>query len=110
MILETIRQYLTKCFETIQTIMWAIRTLFVVAPFETICLSFFLIFQGLIPTVSLYAIRSIIDWVRSSALFPVSFVTLWALTLFADIALTPVISVVRLRLNEKILSYCNLLL
>lgn len=101
---------LTKYRECIQTAIWAARTLFVSAPSETICLSFFVIFQGIIPAVSLYAIRSIIDWVNSSSLFPVAFVTLWALMLFADIAFSPIISIFRLRLNEKILAHCNLLL
>ena len=103
-------RYLIKCFETVLTTMWAVRTLLNAAPFETIFLSFFVVFQGLIPATSLYAIRSLIDWVSSSALFPVTFVILWAIMLFADIALSPVISVIRLRLNEKILSHCNLLL
>lgn len=90
--------------------MWAMQILFIAAPFETICLYCFVIVQGLIPAVSLYAIRSIIDWISSSVLFPLTFVILWALMLFTDIALSPLISVIRLRLNEKILSHCNLLL
>ncbi len=104
------KHYLTKFLETLQTTIWAVRALFSAAPFETIWLSFFVIFQGLIPAISLYAIRSIIDWVTSSSLFPISFVALWAFMLFADIVLSPLISVIRLRLNEKVLSHCNLLL
>lgn len=108
--IEAVRYYLKKCIETIQNTIWAVRTLFVAAPIEMVCLNFFIIVQGLVPAVSLYAIRSIIDWVSSSTLFPVAFIILWALMLFADIALSPIISVIRLRLNEKILLYFNLLL
>lgn len=42
--------------------------------------------------------------------FPLFFVGLWCSMLLADIVLAPVIAVVRLHLNEKILSHCNLLL
>lgn len=86
------------------------QILFVAAPCETICLSLFVMFQGVIPAVSLYSIFSIIDWISSSSLFPTSFFSLWAIMLFADIAFSPIISIIRLRLNEKILTYCNLLL
>lgn len=102
--------YFRKGLEAIQSAIWAIRILLVAAQFETVCLSFFIVFQGLIPAVSLYAIQSIVDWVNSSAIFPVRFVTLWAGMLLADIVLSPVISVIRLRLNEKVLEHCNLLL
>jgi len=107
---EIIRLYCKKSFQTAQTTIWAIQTLFVAAPFEATCLFFFVLIQGLIPAVSLYAIGSIVDWVSSSTLFPVAFVALWSVLLFADITLSPIISVIRLRLNEKILSHCNLLL
>lgn len=104
------KHFFTKMVDVVQTVMWAMRTLFIAAPLEAICLACFVIFQGLIPAVSLYATSSIINWISSPAQFPWGFVTLWALMLFADIALSPLISVIRLRLNEKVLLHCNLLL
>lgn len=69
-----------------------------------------MIFQGLIPGASLYAIQGIVQWISSSSEFPLVFLSLWGSMLLADIVLSPVISVVRLQSNEKMLSYCNLLL
>lgn len=104
------RQYITTFYRTFHTFVWAVRTLFASAPVETTSLFLFVIVQGLVPVVSLYAIRSIIDWISSSTHFPVVFVVLSALMLFVDIALSPILSVLRLRLNEKALFHCNLLL
>lgn len=99
-----------KASETVRTGIFASKTLLDAAPYETLFLAIFIVFQGLIPAISLFAIRSIIDWISASSAFPSFFVSLWAIMLIADIALSPLISVIRLRLNEKILAHCNLLL
>lgn len=99
-----------KIFQSCKSLIWGFRQLFIAAPYETSVLFFFIIFQGLIPASSLYAIQGIIQWISESTIFPVFFVTLWGGMLFADIVLTPVIAVVRLHLNEKMLSHCNILL
>lgn len=95
---------------TCKTSFWALMKLFTAAPFEMCLLLFFVLFQGLIPAASLYAIQGIIQWVSSSSAFPLLFVAIWGGMLLADIVLSPVVSVVRLHLNEKMLSFCNLLL
>lgn len=99
-----------KIVQPIHSAFWALNMLFRTAPVESVCLFLFVIFQGIIPTLSLFAIQSIIDWINSVKGFPIGFVSLWAGMLFADIALSPLISIVRLHLNEKILAHCNLLL
>jgi len=93
-----------------KTLLWALKQLFNAAPFETGILLLFVIFQGLIPAASLYAIQGIIQWVNSSLTFPLLFVSLWGGLLLGDIVLSPVVAIVRLHLNEKMLSFCNLLL
>lgn len=105
-----IRKSIEKTIQSLLSAAWALKALFTAAPFEMICLSLFVFLQGIIPATSLYVIQSIIDWVNSSSTFPIGFISLWAGMLFANIALTPAIAIVRLHLNEKILAYSNLLL
>ncbi len=97
-------------YSAYKTFSWSLKQLFNAAPYETSFLLIFVFFQGLIPAASLYAIKGIIQWVNSSFTFPLLFVALWGGMLLADIVLSPVIAVVRLHLNEKILSFCNVLL
>lgn len=97
-------------FHSWKSLFWGLKQLFIAAPYEAFVLFFFVIFQGFIPASSLHAIQGIIQWMSSSTTFPFLFVSLWGGMLLADIVLTPVIAVIRLHLNEKILSYCNLLL
>lgn len=94
----------------VKNISWAIYQLFRAAPWETFVLSFFVIFQGLIPAASLYALQGIVNWVSTNAEFPVYFMVLWGGMLFADVAVAPLVTVIRLNINEKILAHCNLLL
>lgn len=88
---------------------WAIKQLFVSAPFETSVLSFFVVLQGLVPATSLYAIQGIIEWMGASA-FPFFFLSLWGSMLLIDMALNPIAALMRLQLNEKLLAHINLLL
>lgn len=99
-----------KLLRKITTPAWALKQLFVASPMEASALSLFVVLQGLIPAASLYAIQGIIQWIASSTSFPLFFVSLWGGMLFLDTILTPVVAVVRLHLNEKILAHCNLLL
>ena len=99
-----------KLFSTWKTLVWSLKQLFNAAPFETSILLLFVIFQGMIPAASLYAIQGIIHWINSSLNFPFLFIVLWGGLLLGDIILSPVIAIVRLHLNEKMLSFCNILL
>ncbi len=99
-----------KIFRPCKPFIWGLRQLFVAAPFETLAFFLVVLFQGLIPASSLYAIQGIIQWISTSTAFPFLFVTLWGGMLLADIILSPVIAVVRLQLNEKMLAHCTLLL
>lgn len=99
-----------RCFQAASTCVWSLKQLIISAPFESFTLALFVLFQGLIPAASLYAIQGIIQWISISTTFPLFFVGLWGSMLLADIVLAPLIAVVRLHLNEKILAHCNLLL
>lgn len=89
---------------------WSLKQLFAAAPLEMCLLFFFVFLQGLIPAASLYAIQGIIQWVSFSVHFPFVWISLWGGLLLIDIVLSPVVAIVRLRLNERVLSFCNLLL
>lgn len=93
-----------------KNIAWSLKQLFTAAPFEICLLLIFIIFQGLIPAASLYAIQGIIQWISSSSDFPLLFVSLWGGMLFVDIVSNPITSIVRLQLNEKMLAFCHILL
>lgn len=96
--------------KTFQTVFWALKQLWKAASIELMVVSFFVLTQGLTPAASLFAIQGIINWIDSTASFPSLFIILWGGMLFIETVMTPIISIYRLNLNEKILERCNLLL
>jgi len=103
--------FITKCLLSYKSLSWGIKQLIIAAPLEVPILFIFVLFQGLIPATSLYAIQSIVQWISSTtAAFPFLFVSLWGSMLLADTILSPIIAILRLHLNEKILAHCNILL
>lgn len=99
-----------KVLRFFKTLNWAIHQLLIAAPFETAGLFLFITLQGLIPAASLFAIQGIIDWIAHETLFPVFLISLWGGLLLADIVMSPVIGIIRLHLNQKMLVHCNLLI
>lgn len=99
-----------KIIQITKSFAWPFIQLFVAAPFEALPLLFFVLLQALIPAISLYAIQGIIEWVNSTSDFPIFFVAIWGGMLLTDIVLSPIISIVRLHLNEKLLAHYNILL
>ena len=103
------REYINKILHSYRITCWAIKQLFVSASFEASVISSFVVLQGLIPAASLYAIQGIIQWIEAAS-YPIFYLSLWGSLLLLDIALTPVASLIRLQLNEKLLAHINLLL
>ncbi len=99
-----------KLLSSIRTFCWAGKQIAIAAPFEMIGLSVFILLQGAVPAASLYAVQGIFNWLSTSMAFPIFFVVLWGFLLFCDVALSPFIAVIRLHLNEKMLTHCNVLL
>ena len=89
---------------------WAVRQLFSSAPLETTLLMSLVIIQGIIPGIFLLAIQGIIQWIGAESSFPILWVILLGTLFLADVVLNPIVSVLRLQLNEKILTHCNILL
>lgn len=89
---------------------WSVRQLFSSAPCETALLTGLVVIQGLVPGISLLAIQGIIQWIGADSSFPILWVILLGALFLADVVLNPIVSVLRLQLNEKILTRCNILL
>lgn len=78
------------------------------APIETCALGALILIQSLIPALSILAIGSIINVLSTNQAFPTYGVILWGGTLFFSTLSYPLVSLSRLYLNEKMMSYCNL--
>ena len=98
------------CLKYCHTLFWSIYQIFRAARLECLLLVLFVVFQGLVPAASLYAIQGIIQWITEQSSFPAMFIGIWGGMLLVDLLLNPVISILRLQLNEKVLTSCNLLL
>lgn len=101
---------MNSIFNNVKTLFWSLKLLFKAAPVETVVLFVFIGFQGLTPAISLFALQGIVQWVGSDGNFPLMWLLLWGGMLFADVVFSPIITIVRLKLNEKMLCYCNVLL
>ena len=101
---------MNKFFLLLKDLTWAFRQLFSAAPFETTLLMSLVIIQGIIPGISLLAIQGIIQWIGAESFFPMLWMILLGALFLADVVLNPIVSVLRLQLNEKILTRCNILL
>lgn len=100
-------------FSKFKLFFWSINQLVRAAPYDSALLIFLIIIQGIVPGLSLYVIENLINFLssaQSTADFPYSLVILWSTILFFDYALAPLVSIVRIQLNEKILTHCNILL
>lgn len=99
-----------KLFAPVKDLTWAVRQLFSSAPCETALLTVLVVIQGLVPGISLLAIQGIVQWIGAESSFPVLWVILLGALFLTDVVLNPIVSVLRLQLNEKILTRCNILL
>ena len=91
--------------------LWGVKQLFLAAPKETGVLSVLLVLQGMVPACSLFIMQALINWIISPAAgFPLGIVLAWGGTLALGTTISPISSVIRLHLNEKVLTHCNLLL
>lgn len=102
---------LSLLFNKIKITLWGIRQLIDAAPKETSILSSLIILQGIAPACSLFIAQAIINWILAPELFfPLGLVLTWCGILILGTVINPVISLVRLNLNEKLLTHCNVLL
>lgn len=101
---------MTKFSCSVKDLTWAVRQLFSSAPYETVILIGLVVIQGIVPGVSLLVIQGIIQWIEIESSFPILWVILLGTLFLADGVLNPIVSVLRLQLNEKILTRCNILL
>ena len=101
---------MTKFFHPVKDLTWAVCQLFSSAPFETALLTGLVVIQGVVPGISLLAIQGIIQRIGAESSFPILWIILLGALFLADVILNPIVSVLRLQLNEKILTRCNILL
>ena len=90
---------------------FSLKLLWQSAPKETIQLAFCLAIQGLIPALTLITFKESIHHLTNGLTpFPWFIYVLWAAVLFAETLFEPILSFLRLRVNEKILAHFNVLL
>jgi len=99
-----------KIIKASQTFVWAFRQVFLASPLGFLALMLIVLMQGFIPGLSLYVIRGIIDWVIENHEFPFILIGLWGGLFLAEIVTGPVVAILRLQLNEKILAHCHIAL
>lgn len=106
-----VKNKIFELLEKIRITLWGTKQLIVAAPKETSILSLLVLLQGIIPACSLFIIQVIINWILSSnASFPVGLILAWSGILVLNTIINPIISVIRINLNEKALTHCNILL
>lgn len=106
-----LKNNLSILLDNIKIILWGTKQLVVAAPKETGILSILTILQGIVPACSLFIVQAIINWILSpDVFFPLSLVLAWSGILILGTVISPFISVIRLNLNEKVLTHCNVLL
>lgn len=102
---------LSNLLDKIKITLWGTKQLIIAAPKEISILSLLIILQGVIPACSLFIVQEIINWILSlEVFFPLSLVLAWSGILVLGAVISPVISVIRISLNEKALTHCNVLL
>lgn len=103
-----------QILKKIRTILWGTKQIIVAAPLETSILSILIFFQGIIPALSLFMFQATINWILSplteTDLFPYTLVFGWLAVLTISTILSPIISLIRIHMNEKVLTHCNILL
>ena len=106
-----LKNKLSSLLDKIKITLWGIKQLIVAAPKETGILSLLIILQGIIPASSLFIVQVVINWILSpEVFFPLGLVLAWSGILVLGTVISPVISVIRISLNEKALTHCNVLL
>lgn len=98
-------------FLKLKITVWGMKHIFIAAPKETTLLSILLVLQGIIPASSLYIVQAIINWVLSAdVLFPFGLIYAWSGILVIGTIINPISSIIRINLNEKVLTHSNVLL
>ena len=105
----------TQFWAYLKATVWSVRQLVEVAPFEFCLITIFLGIQGIVPGISILVLGKIVSWLATLSggvtnAPPFTLLVLWTTLLFFENLLVPFIHVVRMRLNEKILTHCNVLL
>jgi ATP-binding cassette subfamily B protein len=97
--------------DKIRITLWGAKQLIVAAPKEISILFLLILLQGIIPACSLFIIQVIINWILSPDVsLPLGLVLTWSGILVLSTVINPIISVIRINLNEKALTHCNVLL
>lgn len=95
----------------LKVLKWAFKQLVAPAPRESFLLLFITFIQGVLPGISLIVIERIVNWLSSASpnpeAFPYGLVALWSAVLLLQYCLYPILALVRLSLNEKVLTNCN---
>lgn len=97
----------------LSTVFWSLKQVIRAAPREVMVLFIQLISQGIIPALSLVIMKNLVNWVSSSeasSSFPFALICIWSIILLTETLAEPILALNRLRLNEKVLAHCNLLL
>lgn len=105
------KHLLTNLLKQAKVIGYSLKLLWQSAPRETLLLAFCLAIQGLIPALTLITFRESIHFLTNHITpFPWFIFALWAVVLFFETLFEPILSFLRLRVNEKILAHFNILL
>lgn len=100
-------------FEKFKNAFWPVGQVFKAAPKEAIFLAVLLIVQGIMPALSLVVMQKVINWIINPfqvSAFPFLVTAIWAGILLIETIGEPVLALSRLRLNEKVLAHCNILI
>ncbi len=109
----------TRFSQTVVNFWWATKQVWKAAPWEAGFLFLTLGFQGCTPGVSLWVLRDFIRQYEAVSgdpgvwgwlAIPGILLLTIALTLIVETVLAPLATMIRTRLNEKMLTYCNLAL
>lgn len=102
-----------KPLRQLKVLIYSLRLIGRAAPKETTFLFLCLIVQGLIPALALLVIRDsihLLAHLSNIATFPWQLFVLWGVVLLSETVFEPILSFIRLRLNEKVLAHFNILL
>lgn len=101
-----------KPLEKVFITFWAVKQLIIAAPKEFFSLFSLVFLQGIIPGVSLLVVEKVVNWISFTGeiYFPLMLTSLWILLLLVDAIASPFVSIIRIHLNERVLSHSNILL
>lgn len=103
----------SNLFKKFKNAFWPIEQVFKAAPKEAVYLAILLIIQGITPALSLIVIQKVINWIINpfqASTFPFIVTGIWGFILLIETIGEPILALSRLRLNEKVLAHCNLLI